>query len=279
MPSEQRLHPATLLFDIAKHLRNFAIPAVLVLFGASRSSGGPGGTFGRVPDGWEVWLLVLLVPAVAASVIRYLTFRLRYDAHELVIRSGLLFHNERHVPFAKIQNLDAVQNVLHRLLGVVEIRVETGGGKDEEARLSVLPIAAFDEMRRRVFEGRSAAPVPSATDDILHPTADTTPHTLLHLPIRELLLCGFLENKGMIAIGAAVGVACGNRPAERAPGLLFDDEKYARGFFSACREVSLKARGSRSRRSSPCWWDCPRCCCSCGSCRWPGRFYACTTSA
>ncbi len=63
MPSEQRLHPATLLFDIAKHARAFAIPAVLVLFGASQSSGGPGGMFGRMPGGWEVWLLVLLVPA------------------------------------------------------------------------------------------------------------------------------------------------------------------------------------------------------------------------
>lgn len=231
MPSEQRLHPATLVFDLAKHARAFAIPAVLVLFGASQSSGGPGDMFGRVPAGWEVWLLVLLVPAVAASVVRYLTFRLRYDAHELVICSGLLFRNERHVPFARIQNLDAVQNVFHRLLGVVEIRVETGGGKDEEARLSVLPTAAFDEMRRRVFEGRSA-PLPQATtDEVVHPTVDTSPQTLLHLPVRELLLCGFLENKGMIAIGAAVGVGFETGVLNGLLGRFFDDETSARGFF------------------------------------------------
>ena len=139
MPSEQRLHPATLLFDVAKHVRAFAVPAVFVWFGASQSTGGPGGMFGRLPDGWEAWLLVLLLPAIVASTIRYLTFRLRYDPRELVIRSGLLFRNERHVPFAKIQNLDAVQNAFHRLLGVVEIRVQTGGGKDDEAQLSVLP--------------------------------------------------------------------------------------------------------------------------------------------
>jgi uncharacterized membrane protein YdbT with pleckstrin-like domain len=50
-----------------------------------------------------------------------------------------------------------VQNVLHRAFDVVEVRVETGGGKDEEARLSVLPRAAFDEMRQRVLEGRTGA--------------------------------------------------------------------------------------------------------------------------
>jgi len=230
MPSEQRLHPATLLFDIAKHLRAFAFPAVLVFFGASQSTGGPGSVFGRIPTGWEVWLLVLLVPAVAASAIRYLTFRLRYEPRELVIRSGLLFRNERHVPFAKIQNLDAVQNLVHRLLGVVEIRIETGGGKDEEARLSVLPATAFDEMRRRVFEGRSAVPVPATTDEAAGPRSDAV-ETLLHLPVREVLLCGFLENKGMILIGAAYGIAWESGFLGGFWDGLFGEETYGRGVF------------------------------------------------
>ena len=64
MPSEQRLHPATLLFDLVTHIKRFAVPALLVMFGASRSSGGADGPFGWVPSGWESWLLVMLVPAV-----------------------------------------------------------------------------------------------------------------------------------------------------------------------------------------------------------------------
>lgn len=206
MPSERRLHPASLLFDLVRHLRAFALPAVLVWFGASRSSGGPGGMFGGLPAGWEIWLLVPLVPAVIASALRYLTFRLRYDSHELVIRSGLLFRNERHVPFAKVQNLDAMQNAVHRLLGVVEIRMQTGGGREDEARLSVLPLAAFEEMRQRVFEGRAGA-VTTTPAEAAQPHSSAAPVTLLHLPGRELLLCGFLENKGMILIGAAYGLA------------------------------------------------------------------------
>ena len=158
MPSEQRLHWASLFFDVTKHVKQFALPAVLVvIFGASQSSGGPGGMFGRLPAGWEVWLLLLFVPATIASIIRYLTFRLRYDDRELVIRTGLIFRNERHIPFSRIQNVDATQNVFHRLLGVAEVRVETGGGKEEEARLSVLPHAAFLEMREHVFGRRGGS--------------------------------------------------------------------------------------------------------------------------
>jgi putative membrane protein len=227
MPSEHRLHPATLLFDLAKHVKNFAVPAVFVIFGASQSSGGPGGMFGRLPSGWEVWLLVLFVPAAIASVLRYLTFRLRYDGDELVIRSGLIFRKERHVPFSRIQNVDASQNLFHRFFNVVDARVETGGGKEEEARLSVLPKAAFDEMRQRVFARRG-----ESLDSPAEETPKTTSssgETLVHLNLRELLLCGLLENKGMILIGAAFGALW-----ETGLGRMFEPlvgSRVSRGFF------------------------------------------------
>ncbi|HWI20626.1 MAG TPA: PH domain-containing protein [Vicinamibacterales bacterium] len=235
MPSEQRLHPATLLFDLAKHVKNFAVPALFVIFGASRSSSGPGGQSRGIPDGWEAWLMVLFVPAAIASIVRYVTFRLRYDGDELVIRSGLLFRNERHIPFSRIQNVDATQNLFHRLFNVVEVRVETGGGKEEEARLNVLPKAAFEEMRRRVFaqRARAVAVAPDAPD-APNPQAPShsgtpAPEELVHLSLRELLLCGFLENKGMVLIGAAYGLMW-----EAGLGRIFDPlvgSTVSRGFF------------------------------------------------
>ena len=248
MPSEQRLHPATLFFDLTKHVKNFAVPAVLVIFGASRSTGGPDGMMGNMPDGWEAWLLVLFVPAALASIARYVSFRLRYDGDELVIRSGLIFRHERHVPFSRIQNVDAIQNVFHRLFGVVEVRVETGGGKEEEARLSVLTRAAFDDMRQRVFRerARTAAPdAPEALDAPYAPDAPDAPgaldasdsrEVLVHLSLRELLLCGFLENKGMVLIGAGYGVMWETgilgRLTDSALGSLFrGNNSVGRGFF------------------------------------------------
>ena len=233
----------------------------------SRSTGGPGGNFGRLPIGWEVWLLVPFVPAVVLSITRYLSFRLRYEDKELVIRSGILFRHERHIPYSRIQNVDAIQNLFHRFFGVVEVRVETGGGKEEEARLSVLPKAAFEEMRQRVFARRagtlvspsvplSAAesvrrggtlvpPSDALTDEsvrrggTLVPPLDTLTEepprgeTLVHLPLRELLLCGFLENKGMVLIGAAFGVAWESGMMGRLSEILFERAGVTsgRGFF------------------------------------------------
>ena len=233
MPSEQRLHPATLLFDLAGHIKRFALPGVLVLAGVSRSTSGPGGNFGRIPDGWEVWLLVLFVPAVLLSIARYLSFRLLYEENELVIRSGLIFRTERKIPYSRIQNVDAIQNAVHRLLHVVEVRVETGGGKAEEARLSVLPLAALDELRTRVFGSTQNAAPPHLAhpEHTSHPAHPVHPVHLVHLPPRELLLFGFLENKGMVLIAAGFGAGWQTGIFDFLAGQLFGGARVNRGLF------------------------------------------------
>jgi putative membrane protein len=189
-PRDRRLHPASALFGVGRQFRNLVVPGLFVLFSA-----------GVAGWSWQLWVMPLLIPYAIASIGRYLSFRYRYEPNELVIRTGFIFRNERHVPYARIQNIDAVQNVLHRMLRVAEVRVETGGGEEPEARLAVLPLEAYEEMRRRVFleKGQRAA-VPA------EPVASTSRSRLLHLPVRELLLCGFIQNRGGVVIGAVFGI-------------------------------------------------------------------------
>lgn len=228
-PSDHRLHPSSILFALAGSLRAFLLPAVFLVLTSGRSSSrasdpgwwNPAGWVYRwMPDieiaNWQLWLLLMLIPATIVALARYLSFRLRYEGTELVISSGILFRNERHVPYARIQNLDAVRNVVHRLFRVAEVRVETGGGKAPEATISVLHETVFEEMRRRVFAGRAqgalAVPEPAAAPDRHESEAEPERgaqgegRTLLHLPLRELLLNGLLENRGLVLVGTAYGV-------------------------------------------------------------------------
>lgn len=189
MPSDRRLHPLSFLFNLAAEVRSFALPGIFVLV-----------TAGTVGWAWQVWALPLVIPYAVVTIGRYLSFRYRYEPHEMVIRTGFLFRNERHIPYSRIQNLDAVQNVFHRLLKVVEVRVETGGGGEPEARMSVLPVEALEEMRRRVFEGKGG---------VAEEASETEPaagRTLLHLPLRELVICGLIQNRGGLILGALFGL-------------------------------------------------------------------------
>jgi putative membrane protein len=185
MPSdERRLHPYTILFAFLTQIRALVVPGLLVAFGVSSRG-----------DGWHPWMMLLIIPTAVVAVIRYISYSYRYDERELVIRSGLLFRRERHIPYARIQNVDAVQNVLHRLLGVVEVRLDTGSGGSAEATMSVLPVRALEEMRERVFAGRQ-----------LEREAAERPRPWLALTPREVMLSGFIDSRGGVLIAAAFGV-------------------------------------------------------------------------
>lgn len=197
MPSDRRFHPLTVIFALGGELRNFLLPAVLATMTASEGNGA------------ERFFLVFLVPGAILAVARYFFSTYRYDATELVVRTGIIFKNERHIPFARIQSVDAVQNVLHRLCRVVDVKVQTGTTGHAEATLSVLPFEALDEMRRHVFQGRSPAMV--APDDGAPVTTTqvraSNTETLLTLSARDCALAGLLDNRGWVVIGAAWGLA------------------------------------------------------------------------
>ena len=188
MPSDRRLHPLSLFFGLGKQASGLVVPLILFLIG-SRSAG----------FGWELVALVFLVPSAIVALGRQLTYRYRYEPGEIVVRSGFLFRNERHVPYGRIQNIEAVQNLAHRLVNVVEVRIQTGGADEPEATMTVLPVAALDEMRQRVAEARRPAARAVPPEEQLAPV-------IFRLPAGEVLLSGFIENRGLLIVGAALGL-------------------------------------------------------------------------
>ena len=224
MPSEQRLHPASILFGLLGQLREFAIPLLLAAVAGSR-----GGALDTVA-------LIVLIPYTVVAVGRYWWFRYRFEPHELVVRSGLVFRNERHIPYARIQNLDAVENVLHRVLGVVDVRVDTGSGSDTDARLSVVTWNAYADMRERVFAGRQAATEAAGQ---VPASADERPRVLLELPPRELVVHGLIENRGGIVIAGIIGLLWEAGIAERLIDRVVGDDIAQGGLI---RDILASAR-------------------------------------
>jgi putative membrane protein len=178
------------LFLLAAMLKQFAVPVVLTVFVGVRSSS----------DNWELFALPILVPYAGFVVARYLTFHYAYGDGELVIRSGLFFKNERHIPYSRIQNLDAVQNAVHRLLGVVDVKVDTGSGAETDATLSVVSWPAYEEMRRRVLEERATAMTEASGE-----TAAVN-QPILTLSLKDLAVFGFIENRAAVLVAAVFGV-------------------------------------------------------------------------
>ncbi len=240
---DRRLHPLSWIFTAAQFAKGFIVPVLLLLV----ASGG---------DGYELWGSLFIGPVIAAAVLHHRVYRYRLAEDEIVVRDGLLTRTERHIPYGRIQNIDLVRNPLHRLCKVALVRVETASGTRPEAVMRVLSLDAVAEMHGRVFAGRPAArdanaaasaggaavgalpgrPAPPAAAD--GPTgaqedARGAPRerVLLQVPASELVKLGIVSNKGMVVVGAVLGLLAQGRPDENAfePVLRFAADRLPLG--------------------------------------------------
>jgi putative membrane protein len=201
----RHLHSSSLLFSVLNQIRRYIVPAIILIVVLL--------TTGDAERRWELWLVVLFVPAVLFELFRYLTLRYRFTEDKLIVRQGLIFRNERHIPLARIQNIDLVQNPLHRAFNVAEVRIETASGQQAEAVFRVLSMDAIERMRERVFAGGGSdtgddhALVVEGADTA--ETMRTAPdrRALLELPASELVKFGLISNRGAAIVAGVLYVA------------------------------------------------------------------------
>lgn len=210
------LHPLSLVFECLSLARRNLLPVLFA--GFSAASGGV--------IGFWVGVCVFGI-AVLISVFRYATFRYSIVGSDLVIQQGLIFRQNRTIPIARIQNIDLVQNALHRLCGVAEVRVETASGSEPEATMRVLALTELRHLRNSIFgdaDGSqshgtaieaSAQEMQSTFDDPSSTSPDTAPTASLSttnnatqgamlvcaIPTSRLLLAGLCSNRGAVFIG------------------------------------------------------------------------------
>ena len=192
-----RLHPWSWLFVLLAQLRSVALPLLALLL------------FGR-GDGWQQWELLgaLAGGALAlASVVQYFSYRYGVIGSDLVIRAGILNRNTRTIPLARIRNVSLHRNVLHRLFGVAEVRLESAGGTTAEAHMRVLSLPAAAALERLVQVGHGQG---AADADAAPAAADL----LLALPTGELVRLGVISNRGIVVVGAALAALSQTLPGD-----------------------------------------------------------------
>ncbi len=201
---DQRLHPLSFVFVVLAQLRSYLVPLLLLIV-AARSGA------------WEIWVVVASIPYSIIAVIQSAAVRYRFDPDELVVKSGVFFRRDRRLKYGRIQNIETVQGPLHRLLKVAEVRIETAGGVEPEARLQVLDIDQAEDVRRRLTEARArdrgdvvAADAAATGVEAAGGAQAAGGLPLLQLPLKEVTIYGLVDNRGFLVAAAAFGFAWQN---------------------------------------------------------------------
>ena len=110
---------------------------------------------GMVPAAGAAMLAVI----VAAMVLRYLRFRWRLEPDALIIDEGIFIRKRRVIRRERIQTVDLERGISHRILGVVEVRIEAIGAGGTEGKLAAVDPATADALRTTLL-GRRERPAP-----------------------------------------------------------------------------------------------------------------------
>ncbi|MFE6799278.1 PH domain-containing protein [Paenibacillus chitinolyticus] len=101
---------------------------------------------------WIPLLILLGVSALFAGfgAVGWRTFRYRLEEDRLVIQKGLIFHEEKMLYYPRIHSMNTEQPFVQRLLGVVQLKFEMPGGKNEAD--GVLPAVSAQEAAKIIRE-------------------------------------------------------------------------------------------------------------------------------
>lgn len=93
----------------------------------------------------------LLIPPlfpvmVVVLYFRYHTMRYRFDDEGISVSWGVLFRQEHHLTYQRIQDIHVTRNIFERWLGIGTVSVQTASGSGA-AEAQIVGVSAYDEVR------------------------------------------------------------------------------------------------------------------------------------
>ena len=192
---ERKLHKSSPIFILLDNIKKIIFPILIALLG-------PGGSY------WEYIALAIALVVSLVSIVQYRFYRYWLEPNQIRVKEGIIFRNERQVPYRRIQNLNLTQNPLHRILGVVTVQLESASGGKPEAVISVVNMEAVKELKRLVHgdEVVDAELSDEGSDNLNEDVSGGGKKpALLQLPFAEIVRYGVITNKGLVILAVAFG--------------------------------------------------------------------------
>lgn len=209
MHAWRRVDPLTMVVQMLRALASTIVPAGFVIFGAGTQGSGQPGDY-TLGD-YALWILPVLVLIVGFNLLgAWLGWvRLRYRVGETDVRveQGIFSRQARSVPYERIQDVSLEQKFLPRLLGLVEVKFETGAAGKDELKLAYVSEAEGEKLRetvRALVEGESAAPAPAESAEPGAAAAPPQAHTLFAMDTKRLFVFG-LFNFSLVVFAVLIG--------------------------------------------------------------------------
>lgn len=190
----RRQSKIALLFYVLKFLRTAfktLWPLLIVLFINTKGNGGSD----------SYWLPIIVGIAsfqLVSSIVSYFRFFYYSRDGELIIEKGVFQKTRLNIPFERIQTINFNQNILHQILDVYEVKIDTAGSAGTELSIEALDKLTAEAIRDYVMRERALLvekkQVENEEDGVVEELSEEAPTLLFRRSERELLKIGMSEN-------------------------------------------------------------------------------------
>ena len=148
MSEQARLHPAAIILNTLKILKDAFLPFVAIIF------------IGDADDGWWINIIMAFIYMGASTVsgfVKWLTFFYHIENDGIRIHSGVFIKKKRYISFERIHSVDMTEGLLQRLFGLVKLTIDTAGSSDKEGEAVLSAITRAEAIRiSELIEGSKA---------------------------------------------------------------------------------------------------------------------------
>src|SRR5699024_12741197 len=92
--------------------------------------------FRQSPTSALLFLLALAIILMVSSILSWFRFTYRVEAGELRIEQGVFIRKKRYISLNRIHKMDISANLIHRLMHLVKVQVDTASSGSREMELS-----------------------------------------------------------------------------------------------------------------------------------------------
>jgi putative membrane protein len=162
----ERLHISGLLVGFVSGLPQLVFPMVAAIFGVRKADN---------PVLIPIVIAVVLIFSLFFRWLAWLRFQYFVGEHDIRVEKGILNRTARSIPYERIQDVSIEQKPLARMMGLGEVKFETGGGDGDDAKLSFVTLEEANRLRASIRSRKAgiavAAPadVPAHVEDDAHP--------------------------------------------------------------------------------------------------------------
>ena len=151
----ERLHISGLLVGFVSGLPQLVFPMVAAIFGVRKADN---------PVLIPIVIAAVLIFSLFFRWLAWLRFQYFVGEHDIRVEKGILNRTARSIPYERIQDVSIEQKPLARMMGLGEVKFETGGGDGDDAKLSFVTLEEANRLRASIRSRKAGVAVAAPAD-------------------------------------------------------------------------------------------------------------------